>query len=269
MPQHALDFATQLARQAGELLRQRFRLGGTFASLKADRTYVTEADLAADRFIRSAIGQEFPQDAILTEETPADLPASAPGIWVVDPLDGTTNYSLGLHIWGVSIARLVGGWPETAAVYFPLIDELYTAQRGAGAWLNGQPIQARQPTGRNSSAPSQPLAFFACCSRTQRRYTVNLRYKTRILGSSAYTLCLVARGVALLGFEVTPKLWDLAAAWLVVSEAGGVVAAYDGASPFPFQPGVSDPQTSYPILAAATAELAETARSQIQPKATP
>jgi myo-inositol-1(or 4)-monophosphatase len=154
-------------------------------------------------------------------------------------------------------------------LYFPLVDELYTAQRGAGACLNGQPIHTRPPIGRNVSAPSQPLAFFACCSRTHRRYTVNLRYKARILGSTAYTLCLVARGVALLGFEVTPKIWDLAAAWLVVSEAGGEIAAFNGSAPFPLQPRLDYARLSFPTLAAANIELAQAARSQIQPKATP
>ena len=255
-----LEFATHLARQAGELLRQRFNLSGTQATLKPDRSFVTEADRAADAFISDALSRAYPQDAIISEEQLTSLPAPAPGVWVVDPLDGTTNYSLGLHVWGVSIARLVNGWPETAALYFPLIDELYTAQRGMGAFLNGQPTFTHPPD------PSQPLSFFACCSRAHRRYQINIPYKTRILGSAAYSLCLVSRGAALLGFEATTKLWDIAAAWLVVSEAGGEIATFDGSSPFPPQPGSDYGKIYYPTLAAANAELAQKAHTWIQPK---
>jgi myo-inositol-1(or 4)-monophosphatase len=282
----ALSFATQLALQTGKLLLEHFSVSGTSAHLKADHTVVTDADLAADRSISQAIRESFPNDLILSEELqPAhpqhplpgkspvqsvhngnegtDNPAASPAeraVWIVDPLDGTTNFSLGLHYWGVSIARLVDGWPETAALYFPVIQELYTAERQGGARLNGEQLQVKAPS------KDQPMAFFSCCSRTHRYYDVRVRYKTRILGSAAYNLCSVARGIAVMGFDATPKIWDIAGGWLVVSEAGGVVETLDGSRPFPLSSAEDYSQRKFPTLAAATPRLVSLGREQITPK---
>lgn len=251
----------ELARETGQLLLGYYRRSGVAASLKPDRSLVTEADLEADRLIAESIGRRFPGETLVSEELNQSLPEQ-PGraVWVVDPLDGTTNFSLGLPIWGVLLARLVDGWPQTAVCYFPLLDEMYIAERGTGAFLSGEPIWARPLD------PAQPSPFFACCGRTHRRYQVGVPYKPRILGSSAYTLCSVARGAAVLGFEAAPKLWDLAGAWLVVEEAGGIVAPYAGQWPFPLAGGKDYGQTIYPLLAAATSEMIEKGRGMIQPK---
>ena len=213
---------------------------------------VTEADLAADRFIAAAISERFPGDRILSEElAPALIESENQTLWVVDPLDGTTNFSLGLPFWGVSIARLQGGYPEVGALYFPRLDELYTTRRGAGAFFNNQRIQVSPPD------PNQPWSFFSCCSRTFRDYEIGIKYKPRILGSAAYSLCCVARGIALLAFEATPKVWDIAAAWLLLQEAGGAVATYDDSQPFPLDAAQDYSQMPFPTLAAATPELLE------------
>jgi myo-inositol-1(or 4)-monophosphatase len=260
MQMDTLTFAADLARQTGELLREYFSLHGIKADLKPDHTLVTKADLAADQLIASAIQESFPGDLVLSEELPPQIESASQAVWVVDPLDGTTNFSLGLHYWGTSIARLVNGWPHTVALYFPLLDELYTAQKDSGASLNGESLHINPPD------KSQPFSFFSCCSRTFRRYDVQIRYKTRILGSAAYSFCAVARGAAILGFEATPKLWDIAGGWLVVREAGGLVETLDGSEPFP---AVSqrDYQTfEYPTLIAATAEEMSKALTQIHPK---
>lgn len=259
-----LEFSVQIARQAGELLMEHFKSADLQTDLKKDHSVVTQADLAADRLIARAIQERYPEERLLSEELQPDLPSGAQmdgsRIWVIDPLDGTTNFSLGLHYWGVSLARLVDGWPETAVVYFPLIEELYSAQKGQGAYMNGERIQVQSPDDR------RPLSFFACCSRTHRRYHVSVPYKIRILGAATYTLCSVARGVAILGFEATPKIWDLAAAWLVVREAGGAAATLSGEQPFPVQSEVSYARQSFPTLVAATPELIRQARQQITPK---
>ncbi|HEX9615961.1 MAG TPA: inositol monophosphatase family protein [Anaerolineales bacterium] len=260
MSQH-LHFASQLARQAGELLLSHFKLSGSQTTLKPDRTVVTEADFEADRFIAETIREHYPGEALVSEELQPSLDETGKAVWVIDPLDGTTNFSLGLQIWGVSIARLVDGRPSTGVVYFPTLNELYTAEAGMGAGLNGEPIQVRPPV------PGQPTAFFSCCSRTHRRYDVNVRYKTRILGSAAYTFCAVARGMAILGFEATPKIWDISAGWLVVQEAQGLVETLDGSLPFPLIPGFDYRTRDFPTISAATPELLAQAREQIRPRA--
>lgn len=270
----ALTFATQLALQTGRLLLEHHSPTGTQASLKTDRTVVTTADLAADRLISQAIREGFPYDELLSEELRPEYESHASdssekkqtafrrekAVWVIDPLDGTTNFSLGLHYWGVSIARLEDGLPEVAALYFPLLDELYTTQRGQGAYLNGDPIRVRPPD------KDHPASFFSCCSRTHKRYDVRVRYKTRILGSAAYDLCSVARGTAVLGFQATPKIWDIAGAWLMVEEAGGVVETHDSSKPFPLMVLQDYNLQAYPTLAAANQEVLAKGREWIRPK---
>lgn len=260
-----LAFATDLAQQAGAILLEHFHRREFQPTLKPDRSVVTDADTASDRFIAAALNQAFPEDRLLSEElnprysqTEGEPPAS--GLWIIDPLDGTTNFAVGLHFWGVLLARLVNGIPDTSVMYFPLLNELYTAQRGQGAYFNHQPLKVRPP------GELSPLSFFACCSRTHRRYEVGLRYKTRILGSTAYTLCAVARSLAIIGFEATPKIWDLAAPWLLVEEAGGAIRPYGDTAPFPLNPSLDFPQQSFPVVAAATAELADEAMRRITPR---
>ncbi len=255
---HHQQFATQLARQAGILLMDYFKPTGTRVNLKSDHSVVTEADLAVDHLIADAIRTAYPEDGLLSEELQTTLGENVSIVWIVDPLDGTTNFSLGLPIWGVCIARLVEGYPDSAVVYFPALDELCTAETGKGAFRNGEPIQVKPPT------PDQPTAFFSCCTRTHRKYVVDLRYKTRILGSASYTWCAVARGAAIIGFEATPKIWDIAAGWLLVNEAKGVIETFDGSQPFPLTPGFDYRQQNFPTLAAATPDLAAKAREQIR-----
>ena len=256
--ENPLTFSENLAQEAGNMLTKYFRLEGVDANLKEDRTLVTEADLAADSLIRGAIQTEFPDDLILTEETnQIPLDPDRP-LWVIDPLDGTTNFSLGLHTWGVSIARLISGFPEVAALYFPIYQELYSAQRGQGAFLNRQ----RLTINRQKQQPK--ISFFACCSRTFQQYDVSVRYKTRILGAAAYDFCSVARGAAIAAFQATPKIWDLAAGWLVLEEAGGIVELYTGGSPFPFLPDHSESFISYPTFMSANPDVASYLKNSIK-----
>jgi myo-inositol-1(or 4)-monophosphatase len=257
---NVFDFATDLALQTGSLLKSFYQPIGIQAAAKADHTVVTQADLAADRFIIQEISKKFPQDNILTEESSHIIENPLCPTWIIDPLDGTTNFSLGLSIWGVSIARMENGYPDLGILYFPVIDELYRARRGHGAWLNNLTITTRAPD------PAQPMSFFACCSRTFRNYNINIPYKPRIMGSGAYTFCMLARGCALLGFDAEPKIWDLAAAWLLVEEAGGTISAFGGSSPFPISRFDDYSNSSYPTLAAATPDVYTYAQRRITRK---
>jgi myo-inositol-1(or 4)-monophosphatase len=255
-----LEFATDLALQTGNLLQNYYNPAGLLATQKADQTVVTEADLAADKLITKAIGKQFPQDNIISEESSHKLEDPYSPTWIIDPLDGTTNFSLGLSVWGISIARLLNGYPELGVLYFPRINELYSTRRGFGASLNHIPIATRAPD------PAQPMSFFACCSRSFRDYDISIPYKPRIMGSGAYIFCMVARGSALLGFDALPKIWDLAAGWLLVEEAGGKIAPFLGLTPFPILSNVDYSVSSYPTLAAATSDLLIFGQNKIQKK---
>lgn len=262
----SLTFAVQIARSTGRLLLEYFNSAHLHTNRKADHSLVTEADIAADRLIKDAIQERYPDDQILSEElhpryTPGDSSIhEKKAVWIVDPLDGTTNFSLGLHYWGVLIARIVSGLPQIAVMNFPRLNELYTAERGQGAYLNEAHIQVMPPD------PDRPWTFFSCCSRTHSLYNISIPYKTRILGSAGYSLCAVAHGTALISFEATAKIWDISAGWLLVHEAGGVIETLDRSQPFPLESGIDYSRHSYPTLAAATPKLVANARQQIQLK---
>jgi myo-inositol-1(or 4)-monophosphatase len=255
-----LEFATNLALQTGDLLQKYYNPAGIHATSKPDKTVVTEADLAADKFITQEIEYHYPHDVIVSEESSHYLKDTQSPTWVIDPLDGTTNFSLGLPIWGVSIARLINGYPVLGAIYFPRLNELYTAMHGSGAYLNQVRLFTREPD------PTQPMSFFACCSRSFRTFNISVPYKPRIMGSSAYSFCMVARGSALLGLDVTPKIWDLAAVWILIEESGGTINPFEGAPVFPISPNIDYSQTSYPTLASATPKLFEMGHRKIQRK---
>jgi myo-inositol-1(or 4)-monophosphatase len=256
----ALEFTIQLARETGQLLLENFNPSGTKTDLKEDYSVVTEADLSADRLITEAIQDRFPDEGLISEELQPEIGSLNSVVWVVDPLDGTTNFSLGLPIWGISIARVVNGWPEIGVAYFPFLNELYSATRGSGANMNGEQVHAQPPL------PGKPNSFFSCCTRTHQYYDVSIRYKTRILGSACYTLCAVARGMAVVGFEATPKIWDISAGWLIAEESGAAVETWDGSQPFPLRDNFDYRKKSFPVLVGANQDLLGKSRTQIKAK---
>lgn len=251
-----LEFAIQTAQSAGEILQEHFRSQHLESHFKVDHTLVTAADIVADEYIRNTIHTRYPQDGILSEEAGTTWQGEK-AIWIVDPLDGTTNYQWGLPLWGVSIARWVDGLPSLGVIHFPLLKETYAAQRGRGVTRNGVPLPKDEP---------KPLAFFACCSRTHRRYDITLPYKTRILGAVTYNMIQVALGNAALNLEVTPKLWDVAAGWPIVEESGGVVSVLAGESPIPLRPGTNYAQISFSTLAAGSEALLAEGKAGLRAK---
>ena len=142
MAQNRFDVAKEAAVSTGRILFEQYWNENQTGSLKADRTLVTEADKAADLMIREIIQKSFPEDGILSEEGSTTLPETD-NVWIIDPLDGTVNFSRGLNYWGVSIARLKDGFPHSAAIYFPLADELFSASLGEGAFIRSLLQDAR------------------------------------------------------------------------------------------------------------------------------
>jgi myo-inositol-1(or 4)-monophosphatase len=257
-----LSFSIQLARESGEILLDYFRRPYIKTDYKPDHSIVTEADVAVDRHISQAIRTAFPEDILLSEELQPDFSPSGNNVsfWIVDPLDGTTNFSLGLHYWGISLVRVENGFPNLAVQYFPYLNEIYTAQKGCGIYLNETQIHVCSPN------PANRTTFFSCCSRTIKNYQVSIPYKIRIFGSATYSLCSLARGNALISFEAKAKIWDFAGAWLMIPEAGGCIELFDRRDPFPLSPGNQYAGQNYAILGTATPELMEKARQKIIPK---
>jgi myo-inositol-1(or 4)-monophosphatase len=220
-----LDFAAELASECGALAVETF--GQHSARRKSDGTLVTKTDEAIDRLISTRVGDAFPDHAILSEEQSTLYDPADEFTWVVDPLDGTTNFANGLPIWGVSIALLHGGQPVVGVVDFPLLSEQYQAVLGGGATRGVERLAS------SSSTQASDEQFLMKCTRTDRMYQLATPLKSRIMGSAAYHICKIADGSALAGIETSPKVWDLAAAHLILAEAGGIIQTASGEAIFP------------------------------------
>ncbi len=227
-----LTTAIEAVVRAGDL--QMARLGHDIrVDKKGTIDLVTEVDVAVERMFRDLIAGRFPDHQVLAEELGGSATIPPGPCWVFDPIDGTTNYTHGLPIFCASLALEIDGIAQVAAVYDPNRRELFTAERGEGAFLNGRPI-------RVSSAQSLVDAMLV----TGFPYDVHDRIDeivglfgafvgraqaVRRLGSAAIDLCYVAAG-RLDGFwESDLRPWDIAGGALVVAEAGGRVTTMQGA----------------------------------------
>lgn len=229
------EFLEALLREAGALLRDRFA-AGVAVGMKGLRDPVTEADTAAERLIVDRIEARFPGHSIVTEEARSAERGTAR--WTIDPLDGTNNFARGVPHFCVSIAFAEAGAVNLGGIYDPLRDELFLAERGAGATLNGRPLRV---TAAGTLIASLLATGFAYCrnevaddNRAPFHRLINEIQDIRRLGSAALDLAWVAAGRFDGFWEYHLKPWDTAAGALLVTEAGGTVTDGDGR---PFVPG--------------------------------
>ena len=237
LPPVYLATAVEAVVRAGEAQIARFG-GNLRVDKKGAIDLVTEMDLEIERAFRAMIAERFPSHAVLGEEFEAagDRDANARFCWVIDPIDGTTNYAHGVPIFCASLALEIDGVAMVGAIYDPNRRELFTAERGQGAWLNGSPlrvssaatlIDALLVTGfpynvhRDNAELIELFGEFISRARAVRR-----------LGSAAIDLCYVAAGRFEGFWEQKLQPWDVAAGALIVEEAGGRVTTTDGR---PFQ----------------------------------
>ena len=198
---------------------------------------VTEADLAVERMFRDMVGERFPDHAVMAEELENAGEASARHRWVFDPIDGTTNFVHGLPIFCSSLALEIDGRTEVAAVFDPNRQELFTAERGGGAFLNGAPMRVSEAEGLIDAVVCTGFPYDVHETVDDvvglfGRFVGKAR-AVRRLGSAAIDLSWVAAG-RLDGFwEQRLKAWDIAAGGLLVEEAGGRVSSLTGD---PFDP---------------------------------
>jgi myo-inositol-1(or 4)-monophosphatase len=226
---------------------------------KADGTPVTDADLHADEQLSTAVHAAFPTHGILSEERHTRAPETA-WTWVIDPIDGTSNFTCGLPYWCVSVALLRAGRPVLALVDAPVLDRRYRAVAGQGAWLGTRRLAVR-PTvdwrdGRNGHVP-----VMLTTATVRRARAAGLRLNPRVMGSTALDLAVVAEGVAAASIAIRPKVWDVAAGWLLVEEAGGEVVTVGDEPLLPLDGGREYLARTVPTAsgadAAAVRELAE------------
>jgi len=233
-----LQTAMRAARAAGKILREKLDAPRDIRS-KGKRDIVTDADYAADRTVRKILCARYPRDLLLSEEDALEtrneiwqrVERSAERLWVVDPLDGTTNYAHRLPCFAVSIGLYQAGAPQLGVVYDPLRDEMFTAQRGAGAFRNGRRI-AVSATRRfaNAVVGAEWARRQDLRERTAALFARMVVQSTtgRSCGSAALSLCYVAAGRLDGYFNLALSPWDVAAALLIIEEAGGRVTTPTG-----------------------------------------
>lgn len=235
------EIARELVTEAG-LRAQEIRRGGLVREAKALQDFVTEADRETEATIREELRRRFPRAGVLGEERglelpeTAETPTDAEGIWILDPIDGTSNYAAGIDAWCVSLAYVRKGMAEIGVVFAPDRRELYTAVRGRGSHLNDAPLQigagippsqALIMTGRGSVLPVEKHLEVI-------RRLLEAGFEYRRCGSGALGLAQVATGQIQGYVEPGMYPWDVAAARLVVAEAGGEL------TPFPLENPTTD-----------------------------
>lgn len=211
-----------IVRAAGDMMRRAFNAPDRPAySLKGRQDYLTVTDGAVEQFVRTAIGQRFPGDGVLGEEAGGAVDATR--LWIVDPIDGTANFARQIPHFCISLGLMVDGRMEAGAIYEPMHDELYIAQRGHGAWLNGRRMQV-STIGELTAATVEvgwstriPVATYLDMAGKAAHAGCSVRRA----GSGSLGLAYVAAGRTEGYAEPHINAWDVAAGLLLVTEAGG------------------------------------------------
>lgn len=217
--------AVHIAQEAGRILLEQFRkpLEVQFKGKQKSHP-VTTADYRSEEYLKRVIREKFPQHGILSEEGGALYQSDSSFIWVLDPLDGTSNFMNGLPLFAVSIGVLWRNQPVVGSIYVPVshrtTEGVYHACLGKGAFFNEERITvATEPSGRSlSEIPPQFGRQFRLSGKSRPK-----AHEARNLGSIALELAMTACGVFQYALFASPKLWDIAAGVLLVKEAGGLV----------------------------------------------
>lgn len=219
------------AHRAGRLIRRHFGRVHTFEQKGSAINPVTEIDRRAQALILETLQAAFPDYGILAEEDPQPPPQNSP-YWVIDPLDGTTNFIHGYPMVAVSIALVREGEIVLGVVYDPIADELFVAEKGQGARLNGRPIQVSKTASLANSLLASGFPYYAWeqndDNTTEWRHFLKRVASLRSDGSAALDLCYVACGRLDGYWELDLESWDMAAGSLIVQEAGGQVTDLSG-----------------------------------------
>ncbi|MDE5084487.1 MAG: inositol monophosphatase family protein [Trichodesmium sp. St18_bin1] len=251
-----LKFAETTTFRVGNQLLKDF--GNVKADEKADGSLVTKSDRWADRTIREAIASTFPSHGILTEESQQIFPSNE-WCWIIDPLDGTTNFTKGVPIWGTSMGLFYRGTPMFGYVNLPPLRQSYYGfyYQENQTYLNNPPITRAFLNNRQIN-PIQDIIsgnhLFNLCSRSTK-ILPQLPTKIRMLGMASYNFLLVASGASIGGVEATPKIWDIAGSWVIAKAAGAIWIPLGSGDIFPLKIGKDYLNYPFPALVVGNEKL--------------
>lgn len=225
-----LKVAMEAAQEAGKILKEMF--GKVSRELKVDKSIVTKADLEADKVIRAIIEEHFPDHSILDEESPEKVGSEYK--WIIDPLDGTTNFSTYIPFFNTSIALFKNDKPIIGVVHSPFLDEMFYTEAGNGAFLNNKKITVSETNeigksiigfchGSDEESVKKIIHIFSKMKMINQKF--------RQFGSAALELCYLACGRIDAFLVPGLKAWDVASGFLIAKEAGAVVTDFEG-NPF-------------------------------------
>ena len=224
-----LQTAVEAARRAGEVIVEHYPEGRTI-TVKGFRDLVTDADMAAEKVILDLIRARFPEHAVVSEEAGGGE-ISSDHTWIVDPLDGTTNYVHRHPVFAVSIGLVKSGEPLIGVIHEPLRDQTFVARKGRGARLNNVLIHVS----RTASLGNAMVGLDWGHTHAERRQILSYLHRIapdcgtlRVLGSAALAMAYVAAGWLDAYFSVGLKPWDVAAGMIMITEAGGRCSTLEG-----------------------------------------
>jgi myo-inositol-1(or 4)-monophosphatase len=235
-----MDFAQNVARNAGRLLAEKFTQQHQI-HYKGTIDLVTEADKMSEELILAEITRRYPDHGILSEES-AEKNEWATMRWIIDPLDGTTNYAHGFPFFCVSIALEKEGVVVLGVIYDPIRDDLFTASRGAGAYLNGKKLQVSSVNDLSQSLLATGFPYDIRVSKDNNiNFFTAMAVKAQAIrraGAAALDLAYLAAGRFDGFWELKLKPWDTAAGCLMVEEAGGIISDMAGGKWNLYSPGL-------------------------------
>ena len=194
-------------------------------SWKANKTYVTDADLEVQAFLKTELGRRFPDDGMIGEENDlSQEPCSGDRYWIIDPIDGTASFARGFPTWGIAVGLFTPAEAQAGLFYMPTTGDLYYSTPEGGVWRNDEQIALPVPE------PHSPEALLLAWPKWQKRYTMGPGYagKIRSLGSTIAHICYAATGSADAAFINRCAIWDLAAGLAMLLRNGGVLEYVDG-----------------------------------------
>jgi fructose-1,6-bisphosphatase/inositol monophosphatase family enzyme len=248
-----LALVQQWAREGGSMAREAFNQ--VARRRKADRSWVTDADIAIETMLRERIGRTYPQHGIIGEEQGSGA-VEQEFVWAIDPIDGTNAFVSGLPLWCVSIGLLRFGKPYLGVIYLPLLDDCYWAEAGGPAYRNNEILNVAAATTIDGGD------WMAVSSYAHRQFEISFPGKTRSLGSVAADFCYVARGSALGALIGRANLWDIAAGVVILQAAGGSIDTLSG-QPIDYPALFDGRKLPEPVLLAAPTVL-ETLRGYVR-----